>query len=117
MVPQFELLDVGTTDRGKNTGQRLWRRYTLSVEGFRSEILEVFPDRTLLDSGAWLDGAVASSKGLAEDVCRRPWTDASKPLLRILIFCCSILLILLVSKDNEFESHAIVRFIRQTFES
>lgn len=45
--PQFALLDCGVkVEDGKNT---LWRRYTLSVEGFVCDITEVFPDRDMFN--------------------------------------------------------------------
>lgn len=52
--PQFALLDCGVGfEDGKNT---LWRRYTLSTEGFVCDITEVFPDRDMFNLGErWLD--------------------------------------------------------------
>ena len=52
--PQFALLDCGVGFKdGKNT---LWRRYTLSTEGFVCDITEVFPDRDMFTLGEqWLD--------------------------------------------------------------
>jgi hypothetical protein len=52
--PQFALLDCGVGfGDGKNT---LWRRYTLSTEGFVCDITEVFPDRDMFNLGErWLD--------------------------------------------------------------
>ena len=74
-VPQFELVDVGIDVNGidsaneskktsSKTGgnlkptrlEKLWRRYTLKMEGFECDILEVFPDRRIFTMGtAWLD--------------------------------------------------------------
>jgi hypothetical protein len=51
--PQFALLECG----GKfETGKRvLWRRYTLSMDGFLCDIVEVFPDRDMFVQGEqWL---------------------------------------------------------------
>jgi hypothetical protein len=43
--PQFALLDCGVkVEEGKDS---LWRRYTLSTEGFVCDITEVFPDRDM----------------------------------------------------------------------
>jgi len=52
--PQFALLDCGTeVEDGKDT---LWRRYTLSTEGFECDITEVFPDRDMFKlCEQWLD--------------------------------------------------------------
>ena len=51
--PQFTLLNVETlTVRGR---RELRRTYTLETEGFRTEILEVFPDRDMFSRGEdWL---------------------------------------------------------------
>jgi hypothetical protein len=70
-VPQFELVDVGIEveegDDGKSgkendpksksfRPEKLWRRYTLKMEGFECDILEVFPDRRIFTMGTeWLD--------------------------------------------------------------
>jgi hypothetical protein len=51
--PQFALLDCGSKfEAGKRV---LWRRYTLSTEGFLCDIVEVFPDRDMFVEGErWL---------------------------------------------------------------
>lgn len=64
-APEFELMDVGLvgeTDDEKESAQKvmgerkMWRRYTLRVEGFQADIVEVFPDRRMFTRGeAWLD--------------------------------------------------------------
>ena len=47
--PQFALLECGSRLEG---GRRvLWRRYTLSTEGFVCDITEVFPDRDMFVLG------------------------------------------------------------------
>lgn len=70
-VPDFALLSAGLVadiddgdlenifagqakeDDAKKT--KLWRRYTLSVEGFSCDIVEAFPDRTMFTRGEeWL---------------------------------------------------------------
>jgi len=64
--PQFALLDCGVgLEDGKET---LWRRYTLSAEGFECDITEVFPDRNMFNLGErWLDeGHVNVPKATAE---------------------------------------------------
>ena len=52
--PQFALLDCGVkVEDGKDT---LWRRYTLSTEGFVCDITEVFPDRDMFElCEGWFD--------------------------------------------------------------
>ncbi|KAH9027524.1 hypothetical protein EDB83DRAFT_2297179 [Lactarius deliciosus] len=52
--PRFALLDCGVkVEDGKDT---LWRRYTLSTEGFVCDITEVFPDRNMFKlCEQWLD--------------------------------------------------------------
>ncbi|TDL24100.1 hypothetical protein BD410DRAFT_693063, partial [Rickenella mellea] len=65
-VPRFCLLDVGVYDDGAGAGEninaeerktvKLWRRYTLDLEGFACEILEEFPDRDMFVLGErWLE--------------------------------------------------------------
>lgn len=51
--PQFDLLNVETLIvRGK---RELRRTYTLETEGFKTEILEIFPDRDMFSRGEeWL---------------------------------------------------------------
>jgi hypothetical protein len=51
----FDLLATGT-GVDERTGRRtLWRRYTLGMDGFVCEIVEVFPDRDMFVRGtAWL---------------------------------------------------------------
>ncbi|KAI0290423.1 hypothetical protein B0F90DRAFT_1825103 [Multifurca ochricompacta] len=52
--PQFALLDCGIK-MGENEKRTLWRRYTLSTEGFECDITEVFPDRDMFVLGdQWL---------------------------------------------------------------
>lgn len=53
--PAFALLDCGVkvVEGGKDT---LWRRYTLTTEGFVCDITEVFPDRDMFRlCEQWLD--------------------------------------------------------------
>ncbi len=52
--PQFALLDCGVkVENGKDI---LWRRYTLTTEGFVCDITEVFPDREMFTLGEhWFD--------------------------------------------------------------
>ncbi|KAH9987147.1 hypothetical protein BJV74DRAFT_878396 [Russula compacta] len=48
--PQFALLECGSnTEDGRRV---LWRRYTLSMEGFECDITEVFPDRDMFIGSA-----------------------------------------------------------------
>lgn len=58
--PQFALLECGSkVEAGKRV---LWRRYTLSMEGFLCDIVEVFPDRDMFVQGEkWLSEEPASS--------------------------------------------------------
>ncbi|KAI9452495.1 hypothetical protein BJY52DRAFT_911045 [Lactarius psammicola] len=52
--PQFALLDCGV--RVEDDKDTLWRRYTLSTEGFVCDIVEVFPDRDVFKlCEQWLD--------------------------------------------------------------
>lgn len=56
-LPNFELLDVDFGDsEGTNDGaDQLWRKYRLHVDGFETEILEVFPSREMFQRGDdWL---------------------------------------------------------------
>ncbi len=74
-LPDFELLDVdfGLPDFDKESkhksGEQLWRKYRLFVDGYEAEILEVFPSRRMFQEGeAWLVSpsqtqVVASSRG------------------------------------------------------
>ena len=59
--PQFALLECGSKfEAGKRV---LWRRYTLSTEGFLCDIVEVFPDRDMFVQGEkWLSQEPASSQ-------------------------------------------------------
>lgn len=67
VVPEFELLEVGMIgepednfdEKSKRSGEyetrKLWRRYTLNIEGFAADIIEVFPDRDMFTRGEeWL---------------------------------------------------------------
>ncbi|KAF8912448.1 hypothetical protein CPB85DRAFT_1375750 [Mucidula mucida] len=63
-LPDFELLDVdfGLPDFDKESkhksGEQLWRKYRLFVDGYEAEILEVFPSRRMFQEGeAWLKGS------------------------------------------------------------
>jgi hypothetical protein len=60
-APQFALLECGTqVEDGKRV---LWRRYTLSMEGFECDITEVFPDRDMFIQGEqWLSRAVMNAR-------------------------------------------------------
>jgi chorismate-pyruvate lyase len=69
--PQFALLQCGSeVEDGKHV---LWRRYTLSMEGFECDITEVFPDRDMFVLGEqWLDGELVNSQeNNAEESKRR----------------------------------------------
>ncbi len=69
--PQFALLECGSkVEAGKRV---LWRRYTLSMEGFLCDIVEVFPDRDMFVQGEkWLsDEPVSSQESNAEESKRR----------------------------------------------
>jgi hypothetical protein len=71
--PQFALLDCGSKfEAGKRV---LWRRYTLSTEGFLCDIVEVFPDRDMFVQGErWLteeEEHVSSQESNVEESKRR----------------------------------------------
>ncbi|KAN0115638.1 hypothetical protein V8E52_006757 [Russula decolorans] len=69
--PQFALLECGSkVEAGKRV---LWRRYTLSTEGFLCDIVEVFPDRDMFVQGEkWLnDEPVSSQESNVEESKRR----------------------------------------------
>jgi chorismate-pyruvate lyase len=69
--PQFALLECGSkVEAGKRV---LWRRYTLSTEGFLCDIVEVFPDRDMFVQGEkWLnDEPVSSQESNLEESKRR----------------------------------------------
>ncbi|KAG8898605.1 hypothetical protein FRB99_007331 [Tulasnella sp. 403] len=51
-TPTFTLTDVGV-DKVEGGIQKLWRKYTLAVEGFECEIKETFPDRRMFASDTW----------------------------------------------------------------
>jgi chorismate-pyruvate lyase len=59
--PEFALLECGSNvEAGKRV---LWRRYTLSMEGFVCDIVEVFPDRDMFVQGQkWLSEEQVSSQ-------------------------------------------------------
>ncbi|KAA1468902.1 hypothetical protein DENSPDRAFT_915591 [Dentipellis sp. KUC8613] len=65
-VPVFALVACGSGD--ENGKRRLWRRYTLTMEGFECDITEVFPDRDMfVRCEAWLsEGLVETSRFSAE---------------------------------------------------
>lgn len=63
VVPQFELIEAGligdegaeSTARSLKDKRKMWRRYTLKIDGFEADIVEVFPDRDMFTMGeAWL---------------------------------------------------------------
>ncbi|KAL5531699.1 hypothetical protein ACEPAG_4576 [Sanghuangporus baumii] len=75
VVPEFELLEAGLVGDGEHEHEhddtdvldekarlgadhgkrKIWRRYTLKIEGFAADILEVFPDREMFTRGEeWL---------------------------------------------------------------
>jgi len=59
-LPQFALLECGS--RLEDGRRVLWRRYTLSTEGFECDITEVFPDRDMFVLGEqWLSCELVSS--------------------------------------------------------
>ena len=71
--PQFALLECGSKfEAGKRV---LWRRYTLSTEGFLCDIVEVFPDRDMFVQGEqWLSESqqpAISQESNAEESKRR----------------------------------------------
>ncbi|KAI9510030.1 hypothetical protein F5148DRAFT_659223 [Russula earlei] len=69
--PQFALLECGSkSEDGKRV---LWRRYTLSTEGFECDITEVFPDRDMFVQGEqWLSREIYNSQDInAEESKRR----------------------------------------------
>jgi len=60
-LPQFALLQCGGEVEDGN--HVLWRRYTLSMEGFECDITEVFPDRDMFVLGEqWLDRELVSAQ-------------------------------------------------------
>ena len=95
IVPDFELLDVGlvgdaeptpagtgyiSTETGEKQKlvmekekRKLWRRYTLSTDGFAAEIVEVFPDRDMFVRGErWLVDPQFLSVVSEESECPSP---------------------------------------------
>jgi hypothetical protein len=53
--PEFALLDCGSKFEKEARKRVLWRRYTLSTDGFLCDIVEVFPDRDMFVQGEqWL---------------------------------------------------------------
>jgi hypothetical protein len=70
--PQFALLECGSKfEAGKRV---LWRRYTLSTEGFLCDIVEVFPDRDMFVQGEqWInqEQVVSSQESDLEESKRR----------------------------------------------
>ena len=74
VVPEFELLEAGIVGENEHENdneedafdekarlgadhakRKIWRRYTLKIEGFAADILEVFPDREMFSRGEeWL---------------------------------------------------------------
>ncbi len=69
--PQFALLECGSKfEAGKRV---LWRRYTLSTEGFLCDIVEVFPDRDMFVQGEkWInEERVSPQESNAEESKRR----------------------------------------------
>jgi hypothetical protein len=69
--PQFALLECGSKfEAGKRV---LWRRYTLSMEGFLCDIVEAFPDRDMFVQGEkWLsEEPVSSQESNVEESKRR----------------------------------------------
>ena len=71
MPPQFALLECG--GRLEDSKRVLWRRYTLSTEGFECDITEVFPDRDMFVLGEqWLSRELVSS---SQESSRREQED------------------------------------------
>jgi hypothetical protein len=75
--PQFALLECGSrTEGGKRV---LWRRYTLSTEGFVCDITEVFPDRDMFVLGEkWLSReAVSTQESNVEESSKRRYAAST----------------------------------------
>ncbi|TFY79015.1 hypothetical protein EWM64_g4996 [Hericium alpestre] len=68
-VPEFALLACGSEEL-EDGKRKLWRRYTLSMEGFETDITEVFPDRDMfVRCEAWLDGSDAEKEKAGVEEC------------------------------------------------
>ena len=74
--PQFALLDCGV--KVEDDKDILWRRYSLSTEGFVCDITEVFPDRDMFKlCEQWLDEERANApKAEAENSQHQYATNA-----------------------------------------
>jgi hypothetical protein len=74
--PQFALLECGSKfEAGKRV---LWRRYTLSAEGFLCDIVEVFPDRDMFVQGEkWLSEESASSEESSVEESKRRYATST----------------------------------------
>lgn len=84
-VPQFELIEaglIGDEDVEYKTlkdKRKMWRRYTLKIDGFEADIVEVFPDRDMFTLGeAWL---FPSSSLSPEKLGQHPSIDGKDGLL------------------------------------
>ncbi|KAI0272738.1 hypothetical protein BC834DRAFT_817261 [Gloeopeniophorella convolvens] len=74
--PQFALIDCGI--RFENGTNALWRRYTLSTEGFECDITEVFPDRDMFVQGEkWLTVDCASAHVDAEESSKQRYAASA----------------------------------------
>jgi hypothetical protein len=73
--PRFALLECGS--RIEDSKRVLWRRYTLSMEGFECDITEVFPDRDMFVQGEqWLNREMINAQETdAEESKRRYATN------------------------------------------
>ena len=75
--PQFALLECGC--RLEDGRRVLWRRYTLSTEGFECDITEVFPDRDMFVLGEqWLSReSVTSAHEASGEECKRRYAASA----------------------------------------
>ena len=74
--PQFALLECGNKfEAGKRV---LWRRYTLSTEGFLCDIVEEFPDRDMFVQGEkWLSEEPARSQESSVEESKRRYATST----------------------------------------
>ena len=78
--PQFALLECGSKfEAGKRV---LWRRYTLSTDGFLCDIVEVFPDRDMFVQGEqWLSPGQEASTSQENNVAESKRRYATSTVL------------------------------------
>ena len=98
-LPDFELIAVGFDKvephgETESDGEQVWRKYRLSVDGFESEILEVFPSRRMFLSGEkWLTGSLEDDQSISKTLTeRRPCQWQRSMFIFLLAVFATILL-------------------------